>query len=91
MDRTKSDLCADTVTIDYQELIRTAMFAFVELRESLNRELHKMYVIKAGTNDLMFAAKNSSEIADKLAVVAEMYHVLAEGQGRKEVIITNKN
>lgn len=90
MNNTKHDLSADEVAIDYQALIETAAYAFIELREKLNRELHIMFTIGVTTHNLACSANAILEVSKKLAIAAETYHALVEGKSREKFAITNK-
>lgn len=85
----KCNLSFDRAEIDYQALVNVVTYALVELRESINREMHSMY----NSNDsgsMKFASANISILSSKLAKTCEVYHVLLEGQSRNNVILVNK-
>ena len=81
----KYDLCCDTVTLDYQELIMTARIAVRYSLEALNQRLRKWYDIKPKLTNL--DAEWMLQNAQALATATTTLHYLTEGLNREEVIV----
>lgn len=81
----KYDLCSDTVTLDYQELIKTAEVAVHYSLEALNERLRKWYNINPSLTNL--DAGWMLQNAQALATATTTLHYLSEGLNREEVIV----
>ena len=88
--RTKHDLSADTVRLDYQALIRTAAIAFMETREAVSRYLDELREMEISNVSRSMTANWLADKADALAVAAETYSTLVGGKTRSHVDIMNK-
>lgn len=81
----KYDLCSDKVTLDYQELIKTAQVAVHYSLEALNQRLKKWYDIHPNLSDL--DAEWLLNDAQALATATTTLHYLTEGLKREEVVV----
>ena len=85
MTNNKYDLCYDTVTLDYSELIMTARVAVRYSLEALNQRLRKWYDINPKLTNL--DADWMLQNAQALATATTTLHYLTEGSNREEVIV----
>ena len=85
MTNNKYDLCSDTVTLDYSELIMTARVAVRYSLEALNQRLRKWYDIHPKLSNL--DAERMLSDAQSLATATTTLHYLTEGLNREEVIV----
>ncbi len=101
MQHDQHDLSADSVKLDYQAMLRTALIAVGRSKNACERELSAVqdyqiyYGNKAetqGYDDVKFAsaALRLAEYAEQLSVAAATYTTLRGGLSRHEVIIVNK-
>ncbi|GAI19619.1 unnamed protein product [marine sediment metagenome] len=81
----KYDLCSDTVTLDYLELIKTAKVAVRYSLEALNQRMKKWYDIKPKLTNL--DAEWLLNDAQALATATTALHYLTEGLSREEIIV----
>lgn len=87
MQDTKYDLCSDTVTLDYQELIKTAKVAVRYSLEALNQRMKKWYAINPNGGLTDFDAERMLQDAQALATATTTLHYLTEGLKREEVVV----
>jgi len=83
---TKYDLCFDSVTLDYEELVATARVAVKYSLETLNQRLKRWYQLPPHipTN---LDAEWLLDDAQALATATTSLHYLMEGRSRKEIIV----
>ena len=87
--RNKNDLCSDTVTLDYQHLLRTSLIAvrYAKIRvEETKRYFYRL------DNELVPSVytEEFAEAANDLRIAMDMYRVIREGLSREHVKIVNK-
>jgi len=80
----KFDLDADTVTLDYEELLQTARVGVRYARVALERELKRWYKPDIPTN---IDAEWMLDAAKALATATITLHYLVSGKDRKDIII----
>jgi len=85
MDSSKFDLCADSVRLDYEELVKTSTLAIKYSLDSLECRLRKWYNHPFNCTGL--DAERMVETADALAIATRAHHYLIEGRLREKVII----
>ena len=85
---TKYDLCSDTVTLDYQELVKTARVAVRYSLDALHQRVRRWYDIKNRPTNL--DAEWLLDDATALAIATTTLRYLEEGMSREEVIIVNR-
>ena len=88
--RTKHDLSADVVKLDYEALVETAEIAFVETREAVSRYLDELREMEISNVSRSMTANWLADEAKTLAVSAETYSTLVDGKTRSHVEIINK-
>jgi len=88
MDDSKFDLCADSVTLDYEELVRVSIFAVKYSLDNLEDRLRKWHSFPFNCTGL--DAGWMLEAADALAVATRAHHYLVEGRARSEVIVERR-
>ena len=87
MERNKYDLCSDTVTLDYSELIKTAQVAVHYSLEELNQRLRKWYDINPNHRLSNLDAEWMLQNAQSLAIATTTLHYLTEGLKREEMVL----
>ena len=88
---TKNDLSADTVKLDYRALLKTAQFAYRELRDEIDRRLVSLREADANQDDTgryLRAARLAKQAAD-LAIAADTLSALSAGRERSEKKLVN--
>ena len=86
----KYDLCSDTVTLDYSELIKTAEVAVHYSLEELSQRLRKWYNINSDTELTNLDADWMLQNAQSLATATTTLHYLTEGLEREEVVVVRE-
>jgi len=81
----KYDLCSDTVTLDYQELIKTALVAVRCSLNTLEGRLRKWHDIHPKLNNL--DSERLLGDAQALATATTTLHYLTEGLNREKVVL----
>ena len=89
MNNTKFDLSIGTVTLDYQELVKTAQVAVRYSRDALEHRLQGWYQYP-GKAPSRLDAEWMLEDAKALAIATTALYVLREGLTREVVKIENK-
>jgi hypothetical protein len=84
----KFDLCADTVTLDYEELLKTAKIAVRFSRDDLHRRLATWNVI--GKYPTPVDAQYMREAAEALATATTSLYVLQEGLDREVLRVAGR-
>jgi len=82
MEMNNFDLCADTVTLDYEELLKTARVGVRYAKEALERNLRAWYNLEKLPTNL--DAEWMLDSAKALATATTTLHYLVEGIKRKE-------
>jgi len=83
MERNNFDLCADTVTLDYEELLKAAQVGVRYAKEALERNIRAWYRLdKLPTN---LDAEWMLDSAKALATATTALHYLVEGKKRDVV------
>jgi len=85
MGDSKFDLCADSVTLDYEELVKTSIFAVKYSLDALEDRLRKWHGFPFKCTSL--DAGWMLEAADALATATRAHNYLVEGRTRGKVII----
>lgn len=85
MDKSKFDLCADSVTLDYEALIHVSRIAMRYSLISLSDKLHRWYDPEPRLTVL--DAQRLLDDAKSLSDATIAYHYLVEGRTRSEVIV----
>jgi hypothetical protein len=80
----KFDLCADTVTLDYAQLVKLSQIAIRYTRDELQRQLARWNIDLPVSPVFVESMKNA---ADSLAEASVANYYLMNGLDRKEVII----
>jgi len=82
------DLCLDTLTLDYGQLVRVATIALAYTRDSLERQLRAWHNIdkKPCAVDAEWLLRD----AEALVAATTALHYLTRGQDREEVKIVNR-
>jgi len=88
MERNNFDLCADTVTLDYEELLKTAQVGVKYAKWALERELNAWYEPNRYPTNLN--AEWMLDSAKALATATTALHYLLEGRKRKVVKIARE-
>lgn len=85
MDKSKFDLCADSVTLDYEALIHVSRIAMRYTLTALGENLHRWYDPEPRLTvlDAQRVLDNARSLSD--ATIA--YHYLVEGRTRSRVIV----
>ena len=84
----KYDLCSDTVTLDYSELIKTARVAVRYSLDALHERMRRWYDLKKRPNNL--DAEWLLDEATALTTATTTLHYLTEGLSREEVIVVRE-
>ena len=86
--RTKHDLSANVVKIDYNALLETASIAFRLARDKVHKQLNELYDWNISNTSRSLTANWLADEAKNLAIATETYSTLAEGKTRgvKELI-----
>lgn len=85
MPETKFDLCADSVTLDYEALIHVSRIAMRYTLCALSDRLHNWYDPEPRLTVL--DAQRMLDDAKSLSDATIAYHYLAEGCSRQEVFV----
>ena len=91
MEKTKSDLDWNTVTLDYKALHDTARMAVYMKCEEINKYRTRILNVLRddAQNNINLEASWLKSAADALQIAAETFYALHEGQGREKVVIVN--
>lgn len=89
MEPNKYDLCHDTVTLDYTELLRTAYIAVHFAKEELLRSLDRFYDYSTKEPLSPVYVDYMKSTADQLAQASITLHHLYHGQLRPIVKVEN--
>jgi len=87
MIKTKYDLCADSVTLDYEELVATARVAVRYSYQALQERLRKWSQVPLKSFPTDLDASWLLDDAQALATATTSLHYLIEGRSREEVIV----
>jgi len=85
MPEAKFDLCADSVTLDYEALIHVSRIAMRYTLIALGERLHRWYDPEPRLTVL--DAIRMLDDAESLSDATIAYHYLAEGRTRSKVIV----
>ncbi len=86
---TKNDLCAGTVTLDLDSLIKTAAYAVRELKEQTRRYTQELdnATGKNDTTAIYLTAQYLRDTTNNLAIASDTYAALLETATREEIKI----
>lgn len=94
MDKTKNDLCADKVTLDYQAMLDASKIAYSHCIREVERhlaELRSVGVITAKPSFLPYlSAQWLAKEAEQLVIAAETMYTLEAGLSRSQLEVVNK-
>ena len=88
MNNSKFDLCADTATLDYEELMNASIVAVKYSLAELHHRLKKWYEHPFKCTSL--DASWMEEAAEDLVIATRTYHYLVEGRSREKIIIDRR-
>lgn len=88
MSETKFDLCADSVTLDYEALIYVSRIAMRYTLIALGERLHGWYDLEPKLTVL--DAQRMLDDAKSLSDATMAYHYLVEGRERRDVLVERK-
>ena len=87
--KTKYDLSANSVTLDYAELLRTAHIATMLAKEELHRSLDRWYDYTAKEPVSPTYAEHMRQTAEQLAQASITLYNLYHGQFREDLSVEN--
>ena len=83
MDRTKYDLCSDTVTLDYDELLTVAQSAVYYGVNAVSKRITNIQVGRATSLDAKWLVRDAHNLARAITAV----HYLTKGKDRPTIIV----
>ncbi len=88
---TQNELSGNLVGLDYRALLKTAQFAYRELRESIHRTMRETYIDGARGDNVgqYHLAKRIADLAADFAIVADTLSALVAGCERATKRLVN--